>query len=190
VRSLTKVNESVRSAWLRKVGVELRTHRERRGVNVEDMYVKGPSRLWSIPVDDVVGLESGRHWVSLTDLFGLCDFLDVDMWGLLCDSYRYVLAAKGKLPPSAFEESRDVFGVAMAYLWAGLPTSTLAFVQWCCRKPLDCVCGADCSCECDGCHLSLRQRRALLRRWRPRPANLNELALPADSDPHQVSTSD
>lgn len=175
---------------LRKVGVELRAHREHRGVKAEDVYVKGPSRLLGIPVDDVVGLESGHRWVSLTDLFGLCDFLEVDMWSLLCDSYRYVLDAKGQLPPLAFEESRDVFGVAMAYLWVGKPTSTLAFVQWCCRKPLDCVCGADCSCNCEGCHLSPGQRQALLRTWRPRPANLYELGLPADNDPHQVPTSD
>ncbi|PWK84564.1 hypothetical protein C8D88_108179 [Lentzea atacamensis] len=190
MRSLTKVNESERSAWLRKVGVELRAHRERRGVNVENVYVRGRSRSWSIPIDEVVGLEAGRHWVSLTDLFGLCEFLDVDMWGLLCDSYRYVLCAKGQLPPSAFEKSPDVFGVAMAYLWVGLPTSTLAFVEWCCRQPLDCVCGADCSCACEGCHLSRRQRQTLLRMWRPRPSVRNELALPADNDPYQVSTSD
>jgi len=167
VRSLTKINESERSAWVHKVSVQLRAHRERRrGVNIENVYVRGRSRSWSIPVDEVVALETGPHWVSLTDLSGLCEFLDVDMWGLLCDSYRYVLDAKGQLPPSEFEKSPDVFGVAMAYLWTGLPTSTLAFVEWCC------------------------QRQTLLRTWRPQPSALNELELPADNDPHQVSTSD
>ncbi|WP_156094313.1 hypothetical protein [Lentzea aerocolonigenes] len=159
-------------------------------MNVEDVRALGPSHSWRIPANEVVGLESGGHWISVTDLFGLCAFLDVDMWDLLCDSYRYVLEVKGQLPPLAYEESRDVFGVAMAYLWVGLPTSTLAFVQWCCQRPLDCVCDTDCSCECEGCHLSLRQRRALLRRWRPRHATAKELTLPADNDPNPVSTSD
>lgn len=169
MRSLFKVNKSERAALRRKVGEELRAHREREGVSVE-----GRAVATTLPAATVRGLEAGRGGIELGVLLKVCEFLDLDMWDLLIISYRDVLYAKGMAAPLAFEQSRDRFGVAMAYLWVGLPVSSLAFVRWCCGKPFACGCVTSCSCTCVGCHLSVVQLRALLRTWRPRPVALRD----------------